>query len=148
MTAQTKEVKPINRIQDEIIEDFSGLGDWMDKYQHLIQLGQSLQAESEDLQSEENLIPGCQSDVWITVEKNGDTLHSDADGEAYITKGIISLLLRVFNDQPPEDILESDLYFLGEIGLKEHLSPSRANGLSSIVDRILTLAEENQSSSS
>lgn len=146
MSTQAKEIKAIDEIQDDIIKDFSSLGDWMDKYQHLIQLGQSLQAESEHLQSEENLIPGCQSDVWITVEKNGGRLHIDADGEAFITKGIISLLLRVFNDQPPEDILAADLYFLGEIGLKEHLSPSRANGLASIVERIRTLADEHSNS--
>ncbi len=141
MKETTKE-KSIEAIQDDIIREFSSLGDWMDKYQHLIQLGQSLKSSNKDLKAEENLISGCQSDVWITVENSGDRLHIDADGEAYITKGIIVLLLRIFNHQPADDIVSADLYCLEEIGLKDHLSPSRANGLASIVDRIRTLAAE------
>jgi cysteine desulfuration protein SufE len=126
----------INAIQDKIIEEFSALDDWIDKYEYLINLGKELNPLAADLKTEDNAIKGCQARVWISVElKNGKMIFS-ADSDALITKGLIALLLRVLNNQTPEDIVNSDLYFIEKIGLSSHLSPSRANGLASIVKHI------------
>jgi cysteine desulfuration protein SufE len=131
----------INNIQDQIIKEFSGLDDWLDKYEHLIKLGKSLKISDMDLKKEEYQIPGCQSNLWINVEKRNNKLFIAADSDALITRGIISLLLRVLNNQSPDDIVNADLYFIDKIGLSSHLSPTRANGLALIVKTIKSLAQ-------
>lgn len=130
----------INEIQDEVIEEFSGLDDWMDKYQMLIDLGGELAPLSEEYKTEQNLIDGCQSRVWVQCDENNGILHFEADSDALIVKGIIALLVRVINDQPAKDILDADFYFIEEIGLKDHLSPTRSNGLLAMVKRIKAYA--------
>ena len=134
----------INERQDEIIEEFNDLDDWMDKYQLLIDLGSEQDALNEKYKTEQNLIDGCQSRVWIQCdaqeEVEGKILHFQADSDALIVKGIIALLIRVINDQPAKEILNADLYFMEAIGLKEHLSPTRSNGLLAMVKRIKAYA--------
>lgn len=119
----------INEIQDQIIEEFSVFDDWMDKYAYLIELGNSLPALPAAYKKEENLIEGCQSRVWLHAEIKDGKVHFDAESDAVIVKGIVSTLIRVLSDQTPKDINDADLYFIDEIGLKEHLSPTRSNGL-------------------
>ena len=127
----------INNIQDEIIEEFEGLTDWMDRYAYIIELGGQLPAIPESYKTPENLIEGCQSRVWIHAELNGDgEVVFEADSDAMIVKGIVALLLRVLSQQKPEDILDSELYFIDSIGLKEHLSPTRSNGLVAMVKQM------------
>ena len=134
----------INQIQDEIIDDFSGLTDWMDKYALIIDMGNSLPPIDERHKTPENLIEGCQSRVWVAAEyvityaADGAALRIEftADSDAIIVKGIISMLLRVLSHQTPSDILDADLYFIDEIGLREHLSPTRSNGLLAMVKQI------------
>ncbi|MEE1365540.1 MAG: SufE family protein [Muribaculaceae bacterium] len=127
----------INDIQDEIIEEFEGLTDWMDRYAYIIELGGQLPEIPESYKTPENLIEGCQSRVWIHAELNGDgEVVFEADSDAMIVKGIVALLLRVLSSQKPEDILESELYFIDSIGLKEHLSPTRSNGLVAMVKQM------------
>ena len=133
--------KKINKSQDEIIEEFSKLNDWFDKYEYLINLGKSLEPLDEKLKSEENSISGCQSQVWIKAEMRDERIHYLADSDSLITKGMISLLLRVLNNQYPENIINSDLYFIDKIGLNSNLSPARVNGLMSIVKQIRSSAE-------
>ena len=133
--------KKINTIQDEIIDEFSTLNDWFDKYEYLINRGKSLEPADEKLKSEENSISGCQSQVWIKAEMRDERIHYLADSDSLITKGMISLLLRVLNNQFPEDIVNSDLYFIDKIGLNSNLSPARVNGLISIVKQIKSSAE-------
>ena len=138
----------INERQDEIIEEFECLDDWMDKYQMLIDLGGELEPLPEQYKTEQNLIDGCQSRVWVqcetSSEENGEkVMHLQADSDALIVKGIVALLLRVLNDQRPEDVVNADLYFIERIGLHEHLSPTRSNGLLAMVKRIRTIALEN-----
>ena len=133
--------KKINKSQDEIIEEFSKLNDWFDKYEYLINLGKSLEPLDEKLKSEENSISGCQSQVWIKAEMRDERIHYLADSDSLITKGMISLLLRVLNNQYPENIINSDLYFIDKIGLNSNLSPARVNGLMSIVKQIKSSAE-------
>jgi cysteine desulfuration protein SufE len=123
----------INEVQDEIIEEFSMFDDWMERYDYIIDLGKSLPAMDEKLKNDDNLINGCQSKVWLFAEMSDDRIIFKADGDAILTKGIVALLLQVFSNQTPKDILDSDLYFIDKIGLKEHLSPTRANGLLSMV---------------
>ncbi len=123
----------INEIQDEIIEEFSMFEDWMERYDYIIELGKSLPELDEKFKTDENLIKGCQSKVWLYAELKGDKIIFKADGDAILTKGIVALLLQVFSEQTPKDILNSELYFIDKIGLKEHLSPTRANGLVSMV---------------
>ena len=142
----------INERQDEIIEEFDCLDDWMDKYQMLIDLGGELEALPEQYKTEQNLIDGCQSRVWVQCEtrkeergtrneENGaKVMHLQADSDALIVKGIVALLLRVLNNQRPEDVLNADLYFIDRIGLHEHLSPTRSNGLLAMVQRIRACA--------
>ena len=134
--------KKINNIQDEIIEEFSNLNDWFDKYEYMIKLGKSLESSDENLKSDDNSISGCQSQVWLKAEMNNDKIHFLADSDSLITKGIISLLLRVFNDQYPKDIVNAELYFIDKIGLNSNLSPSRVNGLMSILKQIKSSAKE------
>lgn len=127
----------INEVQDEIIEEFSGLTDWMDRYAYIIDLGNTLPEFPENEKIPANLIEGCQSRVWITAKKEDeDRIHFDADSDALIVKGIVALLLRVLNDRKPDEILNADLYFIEKIGLKEHLSPTRSNGLVAMVHQI------------
>ena len=128
----------INEIQDEIIEEFSGFDDWMDKYQLLIDLGNEQEPLEEKYKTEQNLIDGCQSRVWLVadyVEESG-VIHFRAESDALIVKGIVSLLIRVLSDHTPQEILDADLYFIEEIGLKEHLSPTRSNGLVAMVKQM------------
>ena len=119
----------INEIQDEIIEEFSGFDDWMDKYQLLIDLGNEQVPLDEKYKTESNLIDGCQSRVWLQCDYSDGLLHFTAESDALIVKGIIALLIRVLSDHTPQEIIDADLYFIDEIGLKEHLSPTRSNGL-------------------
>ena len=127
----------INEIQDEIIEEFEGLTDWMDRYAYIIDLGNTLPYYPEALKTPENLIEGCQSRVWIDAKEEADgELKFEADSDALIVKGIVALLLRVLSGHTPQEILDADLYFIDKIGLKEHLSPTRSNGLVSMVKQI------------
>ena len=126
--------------QDEIIEEFSAFDDWMDKYQMLIDLGSEQDALPEEYKTEQNLIDGCQSRVWLQCDLVDGKLHFQAESDALIVKGIIALLIRVINDQTAKDILDSDFYFIEEIGLKDHLSPTRSNGLLAMVKRIKAYA--------
>jgi cysteine desulfuration protein SufE len=130
----------INEIQDEVIEEFSGLDDWMDKYQLLIDLGSEQEPLPDEYKTEQNLIDGCQSRVWLQCDKEGELLSFRAESDALIVKGIIALLIRVINHQTAKDILDADLYFIEAIGLKEHLSPTRSNGLLAMVKRIKAYA--------
>ena len=119
----------INEIQDEIIEEFTELDDWMDRYQLLIDMGSEQPPLPEQYKTEQNLIDGCQSRVWLQADLVDGKIHFQAESDALIVKGIVTLLLRVLNDQTPQDILDADLYFIEKIGLREHLSPTRSNGL-------------------
>ena len=130
----------INEIQDEIIEEFSGLDDWLDKYQLLIDLGNELAPLDERYKTEQNLIDGCQSRVWLQADYEDGLIHFSAESDALIVKGIVSLLIRVLSDHTPQEILDADLYFIEEIGLKEHLSPTRSNGLVAMVKQIRAYA--------
>lgn len=131
----------LNEIQDEIIEEFSEFDDWMDRYGYIIDLGNQLPPIDEKFKTPQHLIEGCQSRVWINAEKNADgKLEFTADSDAIIVKGIISLLIKVLNNQSPEDILTSDLYFIDKIGLAEHLSPTRSNGLLAMVKQMRAYA--------
>jgi cysteine desulfuration protein SufE len=131
----------IKEKQQEIIDDFSVYEDWMDKYEYIIELGKDLPLIDPDKKTEDRLIEGCQSRVWLdaTIDQN-NRIRLTADSDAIITKGIIGLLIRVYDNEKPEDIVKSDLYFISEIGLQEHLSPTRANGLVSMVKKIKLLA--------
>lgn len=127
----------INETQDEIIEEFDGLTDWMDRYAYIIDLGNTLPEFPDSEKTPQNLIEGCQSRVWIAAHKNEDgTIHFQADSDALIVKGIVAPLMRVLNDHTPDEILNADLYFIDKIGLKEHLSPTRSNGLVAMVKQI------------
>lgn len=128
--------KSINQIQDEIIEEFAMFDDWMEKYEYIIDLGKELPLIADDKKTEDRLIHGCQSRVWVASEMLDKHLVFTADSDAIITKGIISLLIRVLSNQAPEDIVKSELYFIGKIGLQEHLSPTRANGLVGMINRL------------
>lgn len=128
--------KSINQIQDEIIEEFAIFDDWMEKYEYIIDLGKELPLIKEENKKENNLIEGCQSRVWVASELKNTHLVFTADSDAIITKGIISLLIRVLSNQTPENIVKSDLYFIKKIGLQEHLSPTRANGLVGMINRL------------
>ena len=129
-------MQTINEIQDEVIEEFSAFDDWMDKYQMLIDLGNDLEPLDEKYKTEQNLIEGCQSRVWLQCDVVDGRLQFSAESDALIVKGIIALLIRVLNDHTPEEILNTELYFIDQIGLKDHLSPTRSNGLLSMVKQI------------
>ena len=126
----------INEKQDEIIEEFSVFDDWMDKYAYLIEIGNSLEGFDEKNRVEQNLIEGCQSRVWLNGELKDGKVYFTADSDAIITKGIVALLIRVLSGHTPDEILEADLYFIEKIGLKEHLSPTRSNGLVSMIKQM------------
>jgi len=119
----------IKEIQEEIIDEFSMFEDWMERYEYIIDLGKSLPLISDAFKLDENLIKGCQSKVWLYSSLNEDKVEFTADSDAILTKGIVALLLRVYSNQKPQAILDADTSFIDEIGLKEHLSPTRANGL-------------------
>lgn len=119
----------INEIQDEIIEEFIELDDWMDRYQLLIDLGSEQPPLDAKYKTEQNLIEGCQSRVWLQADLIDGHIHFQAESDALIVKGMVALLVRVLSDQTPQDILDADLYFIEKIGLREHLSPTRSNGL-------------------
>jgi cysteine desulfuration protein SufE len=122
--------------QQKIVEEFSFLEDWMDKYEYLIELGKNLLPLEESSKQEKNLIKGCQSRVWLDVKRENGRLYFQADSDALITKGIISLLVQVFSGHTPAEILDSNMDFIEKIGLKDHLSPTRANGLLSMIQQI------------
>jgi cysteine desulfuration protein SufE len=122
--------------QQEVIEEFSLFEDWMQRYEHMIDLGKSLPLIAEEYKTEDNIIKGCQSKVWVHAALEEDQLVFTADSDAIITKGIIAILIRVFSHQHPKAILEADTDFIDKIGLKEHLSPTRANGLVSMIKQI------------
>ena len=122
--------------QEEVIEEFAMFDDWMDKYEYLISLGKELPLIDENKKVEENIIKGCQSRVWLAADLTEGKIQFTADSDAIITKGIISLMIRVLTDSTPKEITEADLHFIDEVGLKEHLSPTRSNGLVSMVKQM------------
>ncbi|UZO81805.1 SufE family protein [Aquimarina sp. ERC-38] len=126
----------IKEAQEEIVEEFSMFDDWMERYEYMIELGKSLPLIDEKYKTEDNIIKGCQSKVWVHAELEDEKLDFTADSDAIITKGIIAILIRVFSGQPPQEIIEADTNFIDDIGLKEHLSPTRANGLVSMIKQI------------
>ena len=130
----------INEAQDEVIEEFNDFTDWMDKYQLLIDLGGELNALGEQYKNDDNLIDGCQSRVWIKCDVKDGQLFFTADSDALIVKGIIALLIKVLSGHTAKEILDADLYFIDRIGLKDHLSPTRSNGLLAMVKRIKSYA--------
>lgn len=136
----------INEIQDELIDDFAFYGDWMEKYEYIIQLGKELPLIDEEHKQEQYIIKGCQSKVWLYPELNEGKLYFSADSDAVITKGLVSLMVKVLSGHSPKEILDTDLYFIDQIGLKEHLSPTRANGLLSMVKqmKLYALALQNK----
>ena len=125
----------IQEIQDEIVDEFSLFDDWMQRYEYIIDLGKSLPLIDEQYKTEDNIIKGCQSKVWVHAEKNEGKVVFTADSDAILTKGIIAILIRTFSNQKASDILEANTDFIDEIGLKEHLSPTRANGLVSMIKK-------------
>ena len=126
----------INEIQDEIIDEFSGFDDWMDKYQLLIDLGNEQEPLDEKYKTESNLIDGCQSRVWLQCDYVDGKLVFSAESDALIVKGIVALLIRVFSGHTPQEIIDAEVYFIDEIGLKDHLSPTRSNGLLAMMKQI------------
>ncbi len=126
----------IKEIQEEIVDEFAMFDDWMQRYEYIIELGKSLPLIEDKYKVEENLIRGCQSKVWLHAEKNDDKIVFTADSDAILTKGIIAILIRTFSDQKAADVMNADTSFIDEIGLKEHLSPTRANGLVSMLKQI------------
>ena len=130
----------INDIQDQIVDDFSAFDDWMDKYQMLIELGNSLEPLDEKYKTPQNIIEGCQSRVWLQADYNDGLIHFSGESDAVIVKGLVSLLIQVLSDHTPDEILNSELYFIEEIGLREHLSPTRSNGLLSMVKQMKVYA--------
>ena len=126
----------INDIQDEIIEEFDGFTDWLDRYALIIDMGNAMPPLDEQYKTPDNLIDGCQSRVWLQADYEDGKVHFQADSDAIIVKGIIAMLVRVLSDRTPQEILDADLYFIDEIGLREHLSPTRSNGLLAMVKQI------------
>ena len=130
----------IDQIQEEVIEEFSAFDDWMDKYQMIIDLGNGQPPLDSAYKTEDNLIEGCQSRVWLHADYIDGLVHFEADSDAIITKGLIALLIRVLSDHTPQEILESDVHFIDAIGLTQHLSPTRSNGLLSMLRQIKAYA--------
>ena len=129
-------IQTIQEKQDEIVSEFEVFDDWMEKYEYLIDLGKDLPLIQKELKTDERLIEGCQSRVWLNANYENGKMQFSADSEAIITKGIIGLLIRVLNDEHPETILKTDLKFISDIGLQEHLSPTRANGLNGMIKKM------------
>ena len=126
----------IKAIQEELIEEFAMFDDWMQRYEYMIDLGKSLPLIDKQNKTDDRVIKGCQSKVWLDAELKGDKMVFSADSDAIITKGIIAILIRTFNNQTPTAILNSNTYFIDQIGLKEHLSATRANGLTSMIKKL------------
>lgn len=133
----------VKEAEQEVIEDFGQFDEWLDKYEYIIDLGKDLEPLDEKYKTDDNLIKGCQSRVWVRTEKVDGKLYFTADSDAIITKGMISLLIRVYSGRTPQEILSSDFSFVETIGLKENLSQTRAGGLAAMIDRIRTVAAEN-----
>ena len=133
-------MKTINELQDEVVAEFSDFDDWMDKYQMLIDLGNDLEPLDDKYKTEQNLIDGCQSRVWLQCDMVDGRLVFTADSDALIVKGIIALLIHVLSNHTPKEILDADLYFIDKIGLRDHLSPTRSNGLLAMVKQIKAYA--------
>jgi len=136
----------INERQDEIIDEFTGLDDWMDRYQLLIDIGNDMEPLPEQYKTDQNLIDGCQSRVWLQADYHDGRIFFAAESDALIVKGIVSLLIRVLSNATPQEIIDADLYFIDQIGLKDHLSPTRSNGLVAMVKqmRLYALAYQNK----
>jgi cysteine desulfuration protein SufE len=126
----------INEIQDELIDEFSFFGDWMEKYEHIIQMGKELPLIDEQYKTDDNLIRGCQARVWLHAEFKDSKVYFTADSDAIITKGLVSMVVRVLSEHTPEEITKAELYFVDKIGLKEHLSITRSNGLLSMIKQM------------
>lgn len=133
-------MKTINELQDEVIAEFAELDDWMDRYQLLIDLGSEQPPLDEKYKTDENLIEGCQSRVWLQADYTDGHIHFSAESDAVIVKGIIALLIKIISGHTPDEIIASDLYFIEEIGLREHLSPTRSNGLLAMVKQMKAYA--------
>lgn len=130
----------IEKKQQDIVEEFSMFEDWMDKYEYIISIGKELPSIDESQKIEDNLVKGCQSQVWLISNYNDGNLNFQADSDAMITKGLIGLLVRVLSGHSPKEIMDTELHFIDEIGLKEHLSPNRANGLAAMVKKMKTFS--------
>lgn len=126
----------IQEIQEEIIDEFSMFDDWMQRYEYMIDLGKSLPLIDDQFKTDDYIIKGCQSKVWVHADMKDGEIHFTADSDAIITKGIIAILIRTFSGQAPQDIIDADTAFIDQIGLKEHLSPTRANGLVSMIKQL------------
>ena len=135
--------KSLKEVEEDIIEEFAEFDEWLDKYEYIIDLGKSLDSYPEDKKTDEHLIKGCQSRVWLDAKVENGVLVFNADSDAIITKGIISLLIRIYSGRTPEEILSSDFSVVEKIGLKENMSPTRANGLVSMIQTMKKLASEN-----
>ncbi len=133
----------LKEVQETVVEEFSMFEDWLDKYEYLIELGKNLEAFDENLKTEDRLIKGCQSRVWLDAKYENGIIKFSADSDAIITKGIISLLISVYSGRSPEEITGDDFSFIDELGLKENLSPTRSNGLVSMIDTIKNIAQKN-----
>lgn len=138
-----EQVKMLQQTETEIIDEFSMFDEWLDKYEYLIELGKALKDYPEDKKTDDRLIKGCQSRVWLDYEIKDGKIFFNADSDAIITKGIISLLIRIYSGRTPQEIAASDFSVVEKIGLKENLSPTRANGLVSMIETIRRVAEEN-----
>lgn len=139
-----QEIKSLQEAENEVVDTFSMYDEWLDKYEYLIDLGKNLEAYPEDCKTENKLIKGCQSRVWLDYKVQDGKIYFKADSDAIITKGIISLLISVYSGRTPEEIASSDFGFIEKIGLKENLSPTRANGLASMIATIKAVALENK----
>ena len=135
--------KSLKEVEEDIIEEFAEFDEWLDKYEYIIDLGKSLDSYPEDKKTDEHLIKGCQSRVWLDAKVENGVLVFNADSDAIITKGIISLLIRIYSGRTPEEKLSSDFSVVEKIGLKENLSPTRSNGLVSMIQTMKKLASEN-----
>ena len=139
-----KQTKSLQETESDVVDEFSLFDEWLDKYEYLIELGKSLTDYPEEKKTDERLIKGCQSRVWLDYKIDGGRIFFNADSDAIITKGIISLLIRIYSGRTPEEVLSSDFSVVDKIGLKENLSPTRANGLVSMIARIREIAAENR----
>lgn len=139
-----KQTKSLQETESDVVDEFSMFDEWLDKYEYLIELGKSLTDYPEEKKTDERLIKGCQSRVWLDYKIDGGRIFFNADSDAIITKGIISLLIRIYSGRTPEEILSSDFSVVDKIGLKENLSPTRANGLVSMIARIREITAENR----
>jgi cysteine desulfuration protein SufE len=137
--------KPIKDIEAEIVEEFSLFDDWMDKYQYIIEMGQDLPGLPEADKTEDHIVNGCVSQVWLKAEDQGDQLAYAADSDAIITKGLIAILVRVLSGQPAEEIVKADLSFVDAVGIRQHLSPNRSNGLNAMIKKMKIIALAHQS---